>query len=389
MCVGSPSGFPTFFSEDPAVSGAKREPAAERRPATQWILLILATVPLSLLLHVIGLPASVLLGAMAMGIVFSVTGRVRSGMPATAFAFGQAVIGCLVAGSLTSEIVHDIVDGWPSFLVLVLSVSAICAALGWFLTKMHVVPGTTAIWGTSPGAAMVMTVMSDGYGADGRLVAFMQYLRVIMVTVSASLVAAIWGVPSASSPDAVAVASQASEWIAFASSLVLCAVATWASIALRKPMAALLFPMIAGFVLNLSGVVEPSIPSWLLAVSNALVGWGIGLRFTRAILQHAFGALPKLIVAFIFLIAASGAVGLIFGRIAGIDPLTAYLAASPGGMDAMAIIAASAGGDMSFLMAVQTMRFVLVMLTGPALAKLLAKKINEGRRGKDDKNVIP
>lgn len=364
------------------MAGAKRESVAERRPTVQWILLVIATVPLSLLLNAAGLPASVLLGAMVMGIVFSVAGRVRSGMPAPAFAFGQAVIGCLVAGSLTADIMHDIVDDWPSFLVLVLSVSAICAAVGWILAKMRVVPGTTAIWGTSPGAAMVMTVMSDGYGADGRLVAFMQYLRVIMVTVSASLVAAIWGVPPTAPSDSMALASPTPEWIAFACSLVLCAIATWASIVLRKPMAALLFPMIAGFVLNLSGVVEPYIPSWLLTISNALVGWGIGLRFTRAILTHAFGALPKILAAFVFLIAASGAVGLAFGWIAGIDPLTAYLAASPGGMDAMAIIAASAGGDMPFIMAVQTTRFVLVMLTGPALATLLAKK-NQRRQARE------
>ena len=36
-------------------------------------------------------------------------------------------------------------------------------------------PGTTALWGTSPGAASVMTIMAESYGADMRLVAFMQY----------------------------------------------------------------------------------------------------------------------------------------------------------------------------------------------------------------------
>lgn len=34
-------------------------------------------------------------------------------------------------------------------------------------------PGNTAIWGSSPGAATVMTLMAGSYGADVRLVAFL------------------------------------------------------------------------------------------------------------------------------------------------------------------------------------------------------------------------
>jgi len=38
-----------------------------------------------------------------------------------------------------------------------------------------------------------MIVMAEAYGADGRLVAFMQYLRVAVVAVTASIVARVWG----------------------------------------------------------------------------------------------------------------------------------------------------------------------------------------------------
>ncbi len=37
-----------------------------------------------------------------------------------------------------------------------------------------------------------MVLMADAFGADARLVAFMQYLRVIFVTVAAALVARLW-----------------------------------------------------------------------------------------------------------------------------------------------------------------------------------------------------
>jgi uncharacterized protein len=56
------------------------------------------------------------------------------------------------------------------------------------------------------------------------------------------------------------------------------------------------------------------------------------------------------------------------------DPLTAYLATSPGGADSVAIIAASSSHvDVPFVMAMQMARFILVLLVGPALARAVAR----------------
>ena len=59
---------------------------------------------------------------------------------------------------------------------------------------------------------------------------------------------------------------------------------------------------------------------------------------------------------------------------AGIDPLTAYLATSPGGMDSIAIIAASSNVDVPFVMALQTARLLMIMAIGPSLARFVASK---------------
>jgi uncharacterized membrane protein AbrB (regulator of aidB expression) len=56
--------------------------------------------------------------------------------------------------------------------------------------------------------------------------------------------------------------------------------------------------------------------------------------------------------------------------VAGIDPLTAYLATSPGGMDSVAIIGAASNVDLSFVMALQTLRLVIVLIVGPPLARI-------------------
>jgi len=134
-------------------------------------------------------------------------------------------------------------------------------------------------------------------------------------------------------------------------------------------------PMVAGAFLEGSGVAHLTLPPWLLALSYALLGWSVGLGFTRAILAHARRALPQVLLSTFVLIAVCGALAFILVRAAGVDPLSAYLATSPGGMDTVAIIAASSTVDVSFVMAMQTVRFAIVLFAGPPLARFIAQRM--------------
>jgi uncharacterized protein len=132
--------------------------------------------------------------------------------------------------------------------------------------------------------------------------------------------------------------------------------------------------MVAGAVLHGSGVMTIELPPWLLAVSYAIVGWNIGLRFTRPILVHALRALPRVAASIFALIAICGGFAWGLTCVAGIDPLTAYLATSPGGADSVAIIAASSNVDVPFVMALQTLRFMVVLFAGPSLSRFIARQ---------------
>ena len=59
----------------------------------------------------------------------------------------------------------------------------------------------------------------------------------------------------------------------------------------------------------------------------------------------------------------------------GIDALTAYLATSPGGMDSVAIIAASSHVDEPFII---TVRFLTIIAIGPPIARFLAATPRRG-----------
>ena len=55
--------------------------------------------------------------------------------------------------------------------------------------------------------------------------------------------------------------------------------------------------------------------------------------------------------------------------------MTAYLATCPGGVESIAIISASSHADLSFIMTLQTLRLLVVLLAGPALARCIAKRL--------------
>jgi len=141
----------------------------------------------------------------------------------------------------------------------------------------------------------------------------------------------------------------------------------------RIPAGPLLIPLFTGIALSCSGALTITLPPWLMAGCYVLIGWSIGLRFTREIVLDAARVLWKVAASTIILIALCGGLAWLLHLTVGTDPLTAYLATSPGGADSVAMIAASSHVDLPFVMAMQMARFILVLLLGPTLARAVAR----------------
>jgi uncharacterized protein len=338
----------------------------------QWGLLLAGSVIFAALLEIAGLPAALLLGPIIAGILVGTNGGTIR-VPRPPYFAAQAIVGCLIAGAITPEIIFAFLEEWPLFLSSVLAVTATSSVLGWLISRWGTLPGTTAVWGSSPGAATAMVLMAEAFGADARLVAFMQYLRVVFVAVAASLIARLW-VGASSLATGNVVWFPPIDWPSFIETLTIAGLGALAGRWSRIPAGTMLLPLIAGAVLHSIGFVTITLPQWLLAMSYTLLGWSIGLGFTRAILTRAFRALPQIVLSILVLIAFCGGLALVLTRTVGIDLLTAYLATSPGGMDTVAIIAASSRADLSFVMALQTIRFLIVLVLGPPLARFIAHR---------------
>ncbi|ODT07694.1 MAG: ammonia monooxygenase [Mesorhizobium sp. SCN 65-20] len=349
-------------------------PLTAMKPWQQWLLLLGCSVLVAGVLEAVHLPAALLVGPMLVAIALGSSGATIR-VPRPLFISAQALIGCLVASSISPGIFPTFYSEWPLFLGTAVATVAASSFLGWFISRLKVLPGTTAVWGSAPGAATAMVLMADAFGADARLVAFMQYLRVIMVSIAAALVARLW-VDTSGVEVAAVEWFPAIQWQAFGTMLVVAVVGGTLGHLLRIPSPYFVGAMTLGAALNLGLGIELQLPEWLLATGYALVGWSIGLNFTRPILRHAARALPQVIGSIAALMTFCGMLAWGLHYLLGVDPLTAYLATSPGGMDSIAIIAAAADNvDLSFVLTLQMLRFLLVLIFGPALAKLVAKTI--------------
>lgn len=339
----------------------------------RWGVLLAASLAFIVPLHMVHLPASLLLGAMAAAILVAVF-EGKLAVPYWPYMLAQGLIGCLVARSVGPAILMSMLRQWPVFLAGVCSVLLISSCLGALLARFNVLPGASAVWGSAPGAAAVMVLMSESFGGDPRLVAIMQFLRVMLVAVAASIVSRLWGLPADVAPvgsgidwlPAVA-AGPLLETLALA--MVGVMVGTWTGI----PAGPLLVPLFAGIALSDTGLVAITLPPWLMAGCYVLVGWSIGLKFTRDILLYSARVLPAIVASTVTLIALCGGLAWLLHVTVGTDPLTAYFATSPGGVDSVAIIAASSHADLPFVVAMQTARFIVVLLVGPALARTVTR----------------
>jgi membrane AbrB-like protein len=351
---------------DPKPTGVGRWPRH-----LQWALLLAVSMVLVVPLELAGFPAALLLGPMIAAILLGVgDARVRVAQPL--FIVAQGVIGLMMARALPSEIFVELIREWPIYALGIGSVVVVAAGLGILLARLKVLPGTTAIWGSAPGAATTIVIMADAFGADARLVAFMTYLRVALVALAASLVAR-FAVPAGAAPPPV-------EWFApvaavpFAETAAVIVVSLIIAWLTRIPAGPIFLPIIIGTLLQNFAGLQIELPPILLALCFAVVGWSIGLRFTRDILLHAWRALPAVVGSMVALIAICGAFAFLLVWLAGVDPLTAYLATSPGGADSVAIIAANSAVDVPFVMAMQAGRLLVVTLTGPPLARYIATR---------------
>jgi membrane AbrB-like protein len=263
---------------------------------------------------------------------------------------------------------------WVPVALVSAATLGITIAAGILLARIAHVDRATASLGMVAGGASGIVAMADDLGADDRLVAFMQYLRVAVVVLLTPLIVGLafpGHMPGGGGTAHEPLLGTLEGW---AMTVGVAAAGVLIGLAVRLPAAAFLGPTLLAATLTLTGVIDTvSVPPLAREGAFAAIGLYIGLRFERDTLRAVARLIPSVLVSILALIAGCFALAWVLERTAGVSLIDAYLATTPGGLYAVLPIAFGSGADATFVLAVQGLRVLVMILAAPVLVRLLLR----------------
>lgn len=311
--------------------------------------------------------------ALLVGLAAAVAGRAPA-FPPRAFAMAQAAAGVAIGTYLHASTLTALGWRWVPVLFVSVATLAVTTGSGIALGRLTAIDEVTASLGTIAGGASGIVAMAGDLGGDDRLVAFMQYVRVLVVVLVTPLIAALAFSAHGGGPGPAAgggILTPGAGWLFVA---VVAPLGALLASRTRLPAPALLGPLILAALAGVGGL-APGVPLALSDGAFAAIGLAIGLRFTSAQLRAAGRLLPAVLASIALLVAACFALGALLSAITGVSLLDGYLATTPGGLYAVLPIAFGSGANTTFVLAVQALRLFVSVLAAPMVVRaLLARR---------------
>jgi membrane AbrB-like protein len=346
------------------------------RRAPLWIAIAGGVIAGGIALDAIGLPSSYLFSALLLGLAIALARPDRVGLHPRAFRAAQAVAGVSLGAYLQSEALRAVAGSLVPVLLVSAATLALSLAAGAILARTTPLDPPTAALGMIAGGASGIVGMSGELGADDRLVAFMQYLRVLVVVLLTPIgIAVFFGGDhggGASPPPSAGLLGTWWEWLLTPA---LALAGAWAAGRLRVTAGVLLGPMILTGAVVLAGLAEGfAVPDLLGQTAFALIGLQVGLRFTPATVRLLGRLTVPVLLSIAGLLVSCFGLAILLDLTTSATLLDAYLATTPGGLYAVLAVAYGAGADTTFIVAVQSLRVVAMVLLAPLAVRRLLQR---------------
>ncbi|MGV0852691.1 AbrB family transcriptional regulator [Mycolicibacterium phlei] len=336
----------------------------------RWLLLATVTVVVTYPLEFVGVPSAALFAALVVGIALALAAVAPARVPRRLGIAAQGVLGVYIGTMVHQDAVAALGPHWPlvvgiAFATLVLSVA--CGAL--LALHRDVTPLTGSLALVAGGASGLVAIARE-LGGDDRVVSVVQYLRVALVTASMPVVVTLIYHADRSRPTKVTETETAPWYLSVVMLVGLVIVGALAGRLVRLPGAGLLGPLALTVALELTGYsFGLSVPVALVQLGYAVIGWQAGLAFTRESLRTVGRMLPTAIGLIVVLSVVTAGLGVLLSHLTGLSLLEGYLATSPGGVYAVLATAVETGSNVTFIIAAQVVRILMMLFAAPLLAR--------------------
>lgn len=355
------------------------------RAILRWTSLLAVTGAVTVPLTRVGVPSAALFAALAVGIVFALTVGGPDRVPRRLGIAAQGVLGVYIGTMVHRDALSALKGDWVIVLAVAVGTLLLSILAGALLGMRRDVTPLTGSLALVAGGASGLVAIARELGGDDRVVAVVQYLRVALVTASMPVVVTLIYHADRSRPAPQVTETPSAPWylsVAMMTGLVV--VGAVGGRLIRLPGAGLLGPLALTVALEVSGLsFGLSVPTLLVQAGYMLIGWQAGLAFTRASLRSVGRLLPTALALIVFIGVATAGLGVLLARVAGLTPLEGYLATSPGGVYAVLATAVETGSNVTFVIAAQVVRILLMLFTAPLLARAV---VWAGRRLSPDQS---
>jgi membrane AbrB-like protein len=138
------------------------------------------------------------------------------------------------------------------------------------------------------------------------------------------------------------------------------------------PAGALIGAMVGVAAVGLGGFETTGSGPVLRTAAFVVIGWELGSQVTSETIDTVRRAAIPIIVVVFGLLVASAVLAWVL-HLAGVDVVTAYLAASPGGLSQMVALSTEFGANAVVVSVVHLIRVITVILTAPWIARLIVR----------------
>jgi uncharacterized protein len=353
--------------------------------ALRWVALFAVCDMLAELAGARGVPAAPLLVSLLVGVALALVSRTPRPFPRRAHRGSQAVVGVLMGSYLDPAAVRSVATSVLPLLGVTLATVGLCVLVALGLCRWTSLGRSEAVLGMVPGGSAAIIACAEDLAADSRVVAFMQYLRVGLVAATAPVVAVTvrtairpgGPVPGDATgwdllPDTTQLVSSPRQVAGVCVLAALCLLGMQLGSRLGLPAPALLGPMVLTAVAVVSGAAQGFTPSGLLQdIVFIAVGLEVGLRFTRASVRHVGRLAPGVVAATLVVCGGCALFAAGLAALLGIPFLDAYLATTPGGINAVLATSASLHSSVALVSTTQSIRLFAVVLLAPPLIRWL------------------
>lgn len=307
----------------------------------------------------------------------------------------QVILAIQVGRTMTNNVFNVFQSSWLSISIMMILSIVLSILLGLFFNQFTKSGMITSFYATTPGGISNMPSIAQEVGANPVIVSLIQAMRIFLVVSLIPFFALEW--EDNSSVSSTLLNSTTSAWVHsngmmgiissfLSNSIIWTIILTFSAIGgyyvakrLKFPAARLVGGIIGVTVMQVTSSsllgmnVLPFFPSWMKIVAEICLGASIGVSLKK---EMFVGMKKIMIVGLIssvsFVLIMAGA-SICLSDFSKLPTVTSILAFAPGGVAEMTITAVVLKADVPFVVAVQTLRLILIFLLLPPIFHIIHK----------------